>query len=298
MAQALVSHVFMSYSRKDEEVMRRITTFLRQEGIRVWVDNEKLIPGTPIWEAEIEKAIIGAAAIVVLLSPDAKDSIWVRRELGFTEQYRKRIFPVLVRGNVDSSIPLRLITNQYIDIQKNESLALKSLSTALHPYLEQPESEERKAQGDVEKLRQWEALELGTQNELGQRKKILLIDDEPAVHESARRILGDTVELGEPITAVKSREMLFRELTQQNPDGIILDLDIHPGGTQIYKWIREWNENIPIVFYTRHADTGKKIQEMLDVGATFEDIFIKKESVRDFHDILNRFKKSWTQQDN
>jgi hypothetical protein len=144
MAQALVGHVFMSYSRRDEEVMRRIVTFLRNNGIKVWVDNERLIPGTPIWEAEIEKAIVGAGAIVVVLSPDAKDSVWVRRELSYTEQYEKRIFPVLVRGNVDSSIPLRLITNQYIDIQKNESIGLRALSTALRSYLEELEIAERK----------------------------------------------------------------------------------------------------------------------------------------------------------
>jgi hypothetical protein len=59
MAQLSIGHVFMSYSRRDEETMRRIVTFLRNQGIKVWVDNEKLIPGTPIWEEEIEKAIKG-----------------------------------------------------------------------------------------------------------------------------------------------------------------------------------------------------------------------------------------------
>ncbi len=52
--------------------MRRVVEFLRKHGISVWVDNEKLVPGTPIWEEEIEKAIISAGAVVVLLSPDLK----------------------------------------------------------------------------------------------------------------------------------------------------------------------------------------------------------------------------------
>ena len=38
-------YVFMSYSRRDDAVMRRIVAFLREQGIKVWVDNEKLIPG-------------------------------------------------------------------------------------------------------------------------------------------------------------------------------------------------------------------------------------------------------------
>lgn len=107
MAQALTGHVFMSYSRTDEEVMRRITAFLRKQGMKVWVDNEKLVPGTPIWETEVEKAIISASAVIVILSPDSKESVWVRREISYAEQYSKRIFPVLVRGDEDSSITLR-----------------------------------------------------------------------------------------------------------------------------------------------------------------------------------------------
>ena len=63
---------FMSYSRRDEVVMRRIAMFLRDKGINVWVDNEKLVPGTPIWEAEIEKAIKAASAIIIIISLEYK----------------------------------------------------------------------------------------------------------------------------------------------------------------------------------------------------------------------------------
>ena len=95
----MANQVFISYSRKDDAIMRRIVAFLRGEGINVWVDNEKLIPGTPIWEEEIEKAIKAAGAIVVVMSPDLKKSEWVRREISLAEQNRIRIFPVLVSGD-------------------------------------------------------------------------------------------------------------------------------------------------------------------------------------------------------
>ena len=112
MAQTTLGHVFMSYSRRDNEVMWRIVRFLRGKGIKVWVDNEKLIPGTPIWEEEVENAIFSAGAVIVVMSPDAKGSEWVRREISYADQYRKRIFPVLVRGDEDSFITLRLLTRQ------------------------------------------------------------------------------------------------------------------------------------------------------------------------------------------
>jgi hypothetical protein len=106
------------------------------------VDNKELVPGTPIWEAEIEKAIRGASAVLALLSPDSKKSRWVLSEIAFAEQYHKRIFPVLVRGGKKASIPLRLINNQYVDIRENEEVGLTALLTELTRFLEERGVEE------------------------------------------------------------------------------------------------------------------------------------------------------------
>lgn len=126
----------MSYSRRDKEVMGRIVSFLRKEGVNVWVDNEKLIPGTPIWEEEIEKAIKAANVIIVVMSPDSKNSEWVRREISLADQYRKHILPVLVHGDDDSSITLRLVTRQFVDMRQDEEMGLKSLYSALTQYFQ------------------------------------------------------------------------------------------------------------------------------------------------------------------
>ena len=131
----MIGYVFMSYSRKDEEIMRAIAKFLRAQGIKVWVDNEKLIPGTPIWEEAIEKGIKNASAILVVLSPDSKNSEWVRREISLADQNQKRVFPVLVRGDENSSITLRLINRQFVDIRENSAGGLKSLSDAISFYI-------------------------------------------------------------------------------------------------------------------------------------------------------------------
>ena len=110
--------------------MQRVLKYLRKQGIKVWLDNEKLIPGTPIWEREIEQAIKSAAAIVVICSPDSNNSEWVRREITFAERYRKRIFPVLASGDEDTSISIRLSTRQYVDIRQDEDTGIRSLGKA------------------------------------------------------------------------------------------------------------------------------------------------------------------------
>ena len=199
MAQSSIGHVFMSYSRTDEEVMRRITTFLRKQGMQVWVDNENLIPGTPIWEEEIEKAINGAFAIVAVLSADAKGSEWVRREITYADQYEKRVFPVLVGGDEDSSIPIRLITRQFVDIRSNEEVGLNSLSAAIAFYAEGIDARERKAREEAEKLARAQA------------------EREAAERESARlRTERETAELVAHVAAEKAaREKAEEEATRE-----------------------------------------------------------------------------------
>lgn len=130
-------HIFLSYSRQDTDIMRRVRDTLRAEQLTVWTD-EALLVGTPAWEREIEKAIQSGGALIVLLSPSSAQSEWVRREISYAEEFEKRIFPVLVSGDSKSAVPARLINHQRIDI-RNASLyrgELSKLINALHVHLD------------------------------------------------------------------------------------------------------------------------------------------------------------------
>ncbi|MCK6578907.1 MAG: toll/interleukin-1 receptor domain-containing protein [Anaerolineae bacterium] len=109
--------IFISYSRKDVAAMARVRDSLRAEGLSVWTD-ERLVPGTPEWEREIESAIKSSGGVIVLLSASANESTWVRREIAFAEAFSKRIFPVLVGGDEQSAVPARLINHQRVDIRR------------------------------------------------------------------------------------------------------------------------------------------------------------------------------------
>lgn len=123
--------VFVSYSRKDIETMQKIVEFLRNQGIKVWLDNESLVIGTRTWEKEIENAISNSMAILVLLSPDSKRSEWVRREITYSEQYSKTIIPILVRGDTTESIPISLINYQFLDLRVGFETGLDRLRSRL-----------------------------------------------------------------------------------------------------------------------------------------------------------------------
>jgi TolB protein len=129
------SYFFMSYSRENVSLQKKVLAGLRERGVNAWVDIENLIPGSPAWEREIERAIRGAAGVIVLLSPDANNSEWVRREISFAEQHQKRIFPVLIQGDEDDSIPLRLAAHQRVDLRRNFGEGLDALANALKEHL-------------------------------------------------------------------------------------------------------------------------------------------------------------------
>ncbi len=128
-------HVFLSYSRQDTEMMYRVRDGLRAAGLLVWTDDTGLEPGTPSWEAAIQEAIREAGCMVVLLSPDAMDSEWVTRESAFAATWDLRIFPVLVRGNERSAVPLRLTSHQRIDARRDVDAAMRALVASILRHL-------------------------------------------------------------------------------------------------------------------------------------------------------------------
>jgi TolB protein len=135
MSTSSAPYFFLSYSREDTAKQKRIVRELRERGINVWVDIENLTPGTPTWEREIEKAIRGSTGIVVLLSPESNNSEWVRREISFGEQHRKRIFPVLIEGDDHTSTPLRLVSHQRVDLRTRFESGLDELAIAIKEYI-------------------------------------------------------------------------------------------------------------------------------------------------------------------
>lgn len=111
-------HIFLSYSRKDTERMLQVHSSLCNAGFLVWVD-EILETGTPLWKDTIEEAIEQACCVVVILSPAVKDeSVWVKNEIAYAKACNRRIFSLLTVGNQETSIPIELINDNFIDLQK------------------------------------------------------------------------------------------------------------------------------------------------------------------------------------
>lgn len=108
--------IFLSYSRRDAHIMKRIKQSFENAGLEVWIDGG-IAPGTSSWKQAIENAIKSGIALVCILSPHASQSKWVREELDFAENHNKQIFIILASGNEQTSVPFGYSSHQWVDIR-------------------------------------------------------------------------------------------------------------------------------------------------------------------------------------
>ena len=118
--------IFLCYSSKDLEFMHRLRKDLTAAEITVWTA-ENIKAGTPSWVRAIQEAIIRSRAVVVILSENAANSVWVESEILFAQNRKKTIIPVLVKDEPDDAIPMILVRYQWIDARSNYAAAVKKL---------------------------------------------------------------------------------------------------------------------------------------------------------------------------
>jgi hypothetical protein len=117
-----MADVFVSYKKQERAKAEAIVAALQSAGYSVWWD-EDLTPRTS-WDAEIEREIAAAKAVLVLWSPKAADErSFVRLEAGYALDHGK-LAPAFVER---CTLPLR-----YRDVQTAD-LSRWDLRDAAHP---------------------------------------------------------------------------------------------------------------------------------------------------------------------
>jgi hypothetical protein len=91
--------IFISYARQDVHFTRHVASLLEGKNFDVWIDESRLVPGNPWWE-QIEQNIDRCFVFMIVMSSASEKSEWVQRELSYAERRGKRIFPLLIEGEV------------------------------------------------------------------------------------------------------------------------------------------------------------------------------------------------------
>jgi TIR domain len=112
--------VFLCHSKADKTAVRNLYFQLRGEGLRLWLDEKDLLPGT-LWKSEIPKAIRLSKAVIVCLSGNSVNKAgYVHKEIKIAldvadEQPEGTIFIIPVRLD-ECVVPDRLMEYHWVDL--------------------------------------------------------------------------------------------------------------------------------------------------------------------------------------
>jgi hypothetical protein len=120
-----MAYLFLSYSKADKKIAQNIRDLLQQEGGAVWMDENPRELTEEQWPT-IEANILRAKAFVLLVSGNAKQSAWLKRELDYAESLNKTIIPILIEGEGWSRLKMPLETLELgLHLALSEALRLR-----------------------------------------------------------------------------------------------------------------------------------------------------------------------------
>jgi hypothetical protein len=125
-----VSNIFVSYSRQSQPVAANLVGDIELLGHAVWFDRD--LSGGQSWWDQILAHIRACDVFVFVLDQRALNSVACQRELAYAACVRKSVLPVLIDGEVSTSLlPPALSKIQYIDYTKQDRVAALALARAL-----------------------------------------------------------------------------------------------------------------------------------------------------------------------
>src|SRR5947207_823818 len=99
--------VFISYSRKHKEFVRRLDKELKRRDREAWVDWEGIPPGDT-WEKTIYGAIEATHTFIFVLTPDSIASEVCGKEIAHAAANNKRLVPIVHRDVLAERVPKSL----------------------------------------------------------------------------------------------------------------------------------------------------------------------------------------------
>ncbi len=108
--------IFVSYKREERDIALSVSRAIQNSGYSVVTDLN--VQNADDFDETIDLMIGAAKLVVVLWTPMATKSRWVRKEASEAERLGK-YFGVVVKSVEPEDLPLSVRTNQFLDISKN-----------------------------------------------------------------------------------------------------------------------------------------------------------------------------------
>ncbi len=116
-----LQEVFLSHSHHDRAFVLPLVDILRRHGIPLWYSGTDIIPAQQ-WHDEIGAALQRCDWFMIVLSPDALQSLWVKRELHYAlqqERLANNIIPLLYQDCEYGKLSWTLAGYQMVDFTQS-----------------------------------------------------------------------------------------------------------------------------------------------------------------------------------
>jgi hypothetical protein len=113
--------LFLSHASADRPFVNKLATFLGTRKIPFWYSKRHVV-GAQQWHDEIGKALKRCDWFLVVISPAAVRSKWVKRELMYAlneDRYENRIIPLFYKPCDTEALSWTLASLQRVDFSKN-----------------------------------------------------------------------------------------------------------------------------------------------------------------------------------
>jgi hypothetical protein len=128
---AKTKQVFISYATKDAEFAHRLADDLKRLGVQVWIAPESIRPGES-WVSAIERGLEESSHVVVVLTPAALESRWVKKETDIAiARERKGRIQVIPLNVEPCAVPLFLSSYQMVSFRSDYDVGLSQLAEIL-----------------------------------------------------------------------------------------------------------------------------------------------------------------------
>jgi hypothetical protein len=143
--------IFISYSRRDTEIVNKFVTALTQAGLKIWIDREDIAAGNS-WRVQIVEAIDTCDAFVLMLSGNSAVSINVQKEVTLAQDSGRSTFVVMLESvKPPAELRYQLAGLQFIDLQALEfDKATAQLFDALKEHIKKIAPAEEQTQHQTE----------------------------------------------------------------------------------------------------------------------------------------------------
>ena len=132
--------VFISYAKQDAQFAHRLADDLQRLGIQVWIAPESILGGEG-WVSAIERGLEESSHMVVVLTPAALKSKWVKKETEVAiARERKGLIQIIPLDVEPCEMPLLLSSYQKVSFRCDYDVGLSQLAGILGVHITPPES--------------------------------------------------------------------------------------------------------------------------------------------------------------